>query len=560
LINRITLLLFIGLAWGQSTTIAVFDLENNGLKDSEVRILTDRLQSELVKVGGYTVVERKKIEKVFEEQRFQMSGCVEECLIEIGMLLGAKEIVIGSAGRLGSTYTISARLVNATTGEMIRSSDFDSEGDISILLKSGMFRVASELTGRALPPQLTGKRANNNRGKGTLYIASYPSSADVWVDGYKVEGKTPLTIPELDTGTHTLQLVKDDYELTQTVFVKADHINKVDEVLGLSRGDLNVFSTPDRASVSIDGISIRGVTPLTMNGVYVGQRTVKITKEGYGSHEAQINIKKNETNQYSADLDKTAILTVAVNIRGAKIEISKMNDPDFEGITDNKITASLGKRIWVTQQIDLSAGEYLLFISKDGYKTNRQNFSIISGEDKSIKIDLELLTGSIIVDDKYPSGTVVKLFWNGSEKRSGNASDNINWNVKPQTYQFIIRCPGYLPLKKYIKVTANDISSISDRLESNEWVLKEIKSLKMKRNLSFVLAGVIAGAGGYLRSLADKQYTDYQVAGSNADEIRDKIETNDSLAPIFFGAGGVSLGLPLYYHSKIGTLTKMLSE
>ena len=129
--KHLTLILFIGLAWGQ-TTIAVFDLENNGLKDSEVRILTERLQSELVKVGGYTVVERKKIEKVFEEQKFQMSGCVEECLIEVGVLLGAKEIVIGSVGRFGSLYTVSARLVNATSGEMIRSSDFDSEGDISI--------------------------------------------------------------------------------------------------------------------------------------------------------------------------------------------------------------------------------------------------------------------------------------------------------------------------------------------------------------------------------------------------------------------------------------------
>jgi len=145
MINRITLLLFIGLAWGQPTTIAVFDLENNGLKDSEIRILTERLQSELVKVGGYTVVERKKIEKVFEEQKFQMSGCVEECLIEIGMLLGAKEIVIGSAGRFGSTYTISARLVNATSGEMIRSSDFDSEGGIEQLLTEGMKEVALRL-------------------------------------------------------------------------------------------------------------------------------------------------------------------------------------------------------------------------------------------------------------------------------------------------------------------------------------------------------------------------------------------------------------------------------
>ena len=143
----ILLLLYIGLACGQTTTIAVFDLENNGLNDSEVKILNDRLQSELVKAGGYTVVERKKIDKVFEEQNFQMSGCVEECIIEIGMLLGAQQIVYGSVGIIGNIYTISAKLVNATSGEIIRSSDFDNEGSINNLLKEGMSRIAAELTG-----------------------------------------------------------------------------------------------------------------------------------------------------------------------------------------------------------------------------------------------------------------------------------------------------------------------------------------------------------------------------------------------------------------------------
>jgi TonB family protein len=168
MINRITLLLFIGLAWGQ-TTIAVFDLENNGLQDSEVRILTDRLQSELVKVGNYTVVERKKIEKIFEEQKFQMSGCVEECLIEIGMLLGAKEIVIGSVGRFGSTYTISARLVNASTGEMIQSSDFDTDGSIDGLLKTGMQIIAMELSGQEV-------LSNDQEDK----VSLYDSSKNMW--------------------------------------------------------------------------------------------------------------------------------------------------------------------------------------------------------------------------------------------------------------------------------------------------------------------------------------------------------------------------------------------
>ena len=57
LTKHLTLLLFIGLVWGQ-TAIAVFDLDNNGLNKSDIRLLTDRLQSELVKIGGYTIVER----------------------------------------------------------------------------------------------------------------------------------------------------------------------------------------------------------------------------------------------------------------------------------------------------------------------------------------------------------------------------------------------------------------------------------------------------------------------------------------------------------------------
>ena len=106
----------------------------------------------------------------------------------------------------------------------------------------------------------------------------------------------------------------------------------------------------------------------------------------------------------------------------------------------------------------------------------------------------------------------------------------------------------------------NGKNTISAPLESNEWVLKDIKSLRMKRNVSFVFAGVIAGAGQYLRSLADKQYTDYQVAGSNTDELRDKVETTDSLAPVFFGASGVSLSVPFYYQHKIEKLERMIAE
>ena len=62
----------------------VFEFENNGLEPFEVRQLSTRLESELVKLGKYNVVERNKIDEILKEQKLKMSGCVEECLIEIG--------------------------------------------------------------------------------------------------------------------------------------------------------------------------------------------------------------------------------------------------------------------------------------------------------------------------------------------------------------------------------------------------------------------------------------------------------------------------------------------
>ena len=144
----ITLLLFIGLAWGQSTTIAVFDFENIGLEKSDVELLSDRLQSELVKIGGYRFVERKKIDNILNEQKFHISGIVDEkYLIEIGKILGAELIVIGNVGKLENIYTISARLVNSESSEILQSANYDTGTSIGNLLTIGMANIASQLIG-----------------------------------------------------------------------------------------------------------------------------------------------------------------------------------------------------------------------------------------------------------------------------------------------------------------------------------------------------------------------------------------------------------------------------
>ena len=150
MVRYITLLLFINLIWGQNITIAVFDFENNGLETNEVRQLSTRLENELVKLGDFKVVERTKIDEVLKEQKLQFSGCVEECLVDAGEILGANQIILGSIGKIGGLYTLSAKLVDVESGELLMASDFDAEDGLSELLQIGLKDVALELTGVSL--------------------------------------------------------------------------------------------------------------------------------------------------------------------------------------------------------------------------------------------------------------------------------------------------------------------------------------------------------------------------------------------------------------------------
>jgi TolB-like protein len=529
MIKRIALLLFIGLAFAQEITIAVLDFDGDGVSQSETRTLTNRLRDEMFNTGIYIVLERGKMDEVLKEQGFQQTGCVtSECAVEVGNMLGVQQMIGGSIGKVGNIYTVSARMIDVETGKVLKSANYDHIGDIGQLLIKGMKNVVNQL--------ITGRKVKSGviqtKGKGTLYIKSTPSSADVWVDGYKVEGKTPLTIPDLDEGSHTLQIVKQQFELTKTASVKANEITKVDAVLQLSKENLNVFSTPDGASVSIDGRSQRGLTPITVKNLSVGQHTVIITKDGYERHEAQINIEKDTTNRYSVNLEKITGLTVIGNIRDATIQIINKNIKEFEEITDERFS-------YVNRMIVLPKGDYVLKVIKKGYETYLQHFSLKSCEKKTINVELILITGTIKVSTEYPPETEVFLYTsNHIIIESGLANNRSIWKVKPGSYIIKIICPGYFTLKKDIQIIGNDIIRISDPLESNEWILKEIRSLKMKRNRSFIFAGLIAGTGGLLRSL----------------------DLADSLAPVFFSVGGVTFSLPFYYHSKIGTLTKMLAE
>jgi hypothetical protein len=94
---------------------------------------------------------------VLKEQGFQQTGaCSDEaCLVEMGQLMGVQRMVAGSLGKLGTMYTLSIRLINVESGEILATANEDCDCDVKVLLSQTMPALAAKMaqaSGFQTPP------------------------------------------------------------------------------------------------------------------------------------------------------------------------------------------------------------------------------------------------------------------------------------------------------------------------------------------------------------------------------------------------------------------------
>ena len=157
------------------TTLAILDFEGRNISQGEALTLTDRFRNEIIKTNKYIVVERGAMEEILEEQGFQQTGCTSnECVVEVGQLLGVQQMISGSIGKVGDIFTVSVRIIDIRTGEIINVIDYDHSGDLGKLLTVGMRMTAQRLVGikgapknldNTLPAQIRGQKySQSNEG------------------------------------------------------------------------------------------------------------------------------------------------------------------------------------------------------------------------------------------------------------------------------------------------------------------------------------------------------------------------------------------------------------
>ena len=139
-------------------TVAVIDFDASGISQLEATSLTNRFRTAVGDVGAMRLVERGMMEEVLQEQGFQQTDCTsEECAVEVGQLLGVQNMIGGSIGRVGDTFTLDVRMISVQSGISLVTKQKTYAGKIDGLIIE-IEVLAYELFGITIPDELQARR------------------------------------------------------------------------------------------------------------------------------------------------------------------------------------------------------------------------------------------------------------------------------------------------------------------------------------------------------------------------------------------------------------------
>ncbi len=156
--------------------ISVLDFETKDLAESEMKGIISRLSSALFQTGDFNVIDISQREAILNELEFSLSGCADDsCMLEVGKMLSAEAIVVGTISHIGSSFLLSAKLLETESGIILNTAD-GTYGNIDDLLLD-LPIIAVHLAGRGqndfiLVDNSAGSTDNRNVTRGWLSAAS----------------------------------------------------------------------------------------------------------------------------------------------------------------------------------------------------------------------------------------------------------------------------------------------------------------------------------------------------------------------------------------------------
>lgn len=252
----------IGSYAGEVRTVAIIEFNNNfnSYRSSgwrAARKIQDRLIAGLTNSDEFRVVEKQLISDIIKEQKFSISGLVDESetAIELGSLIGAEHIIAGNLNSIsleeskftgyGTTiYEVKAkmeagiRMINVTTGIIEMAKTYEAEKVLDGVSKNSVDIDAVndqlvDIIADDFYRDLDQYKFTHYGDNQDIYVSftSTPGGASVELNGLYI-GNTPLEVP-IEPGVHRVKIYMGGYHPWEMSVNLDEDMNQIEANLGL---------------------------------------------------------------------------------------------------------------------------------------------------------------------------------------------------------------------------------------------------------------------------------------------------------------------------------------
>ena len=212
MISKAFLLLFLFLSVQSGIAeprVAVIPFSSVGVSEQDAQSITLLFETSFQQTKAFTLIEMVEVDKLLAAQKYTLSGVVDESqAVEIGRLLSADQIVVGTVGKVANLYYLTVKIIAVETGENLvaEKAQAQSLADLigmlddvawvlagkeplatvtNVIAKTTIEKMAQETLHFDNGRYVGEVRANKPHGTGTFYYATGNRYEGAWSDGKK---------------------------------------------------------------------------------------------------------------------------------------------------------------------------------------------------------------------------------------------------------------------------------------------------------------------------------------------------------------------------------------
>lgn len=204
--------------------------------------------------------------------------------------------------------------------------------------------------------------------KGSLFVESSPSGAEIWINGDNTRLVTPNTVKDLTPGNYIVTLKLKNYnDTTFAVDVDGGKLTSVSISFQPDFGSIYISSDPSFAEIWLDGVNTSRFTPYSIPDLVPGNYTLTLRLQNYYDTTFVIPViagQQTSRNITLVPLINTGSIYITSNPMGAQIWLN--------GTNTGKVTPDTVKSI--------NAGWYSVTLKLTNYYDSTFSVSVTAGE------------------------------------------------------------------------------------------------------------------------------------------------------------------------------------